>query len=302
MAEYTQPHTHPTNLREMVEAFLGHLAVRRSPHTTKSYRSDLEQLILEVGPDGKLTPSGIERALDKRSPSATTRARKLSAIRQFCKFALRNKWLSEDPTAFLDAPYRRKHLPRALTKGQAEELLDQDSSWSKSPCRDRALLELMYSAGLRVSETVGINLSDVDFREGTVQVRGKGNKERIALFGETAKQALQAYLANERRCLDAKQPVFTNFEGYRLTTRTVQNVIKRWCVHAGLPPNTSPHTLRHSFATHLLDGGSDLKTVQQLLGHENLATTQVYTHISVSRLHDAVASAHPRSRAKPPID
>ena len=153
----------------------------------------------------------------------------------------------------------------------------------------------MYSAGLRVSELVGVNIADIDFKAQTVLVRGKGNKERMSLFGKTAKSAIHDYMAEERTEPIKDGALFTNLKGGRITTRTVQNVVKRWAVRVGLPPETSPHTLRHSFATHLLDGGADLKSVQQLLGHENLATTEIYTHVSVERLKATVDSAHPKS-------
>jgi site-specific recombinase XerD len=205
--------------------------------------------------------------------------------------------LEQDPTEALEAPIRRRRLPKALSQHQAVELLDQ-ADVGKTPLRDRALLEIMYAAGLRASEVVGVNVGDLDFESRVLKVFGKGSKERLTLFGETCGEALQEFIAKERTPAAEPgpgEPLFTNDKGKRLTTRTVQNVVKRWALHAGLSPETTPHTLRHSFATHLLDGGADLKSVQQLLGHESLATTQIYTHISVERLRDAVLKAHPRS-------
>jgi site-specific recombinase XerD len=190
---------------------------------------------------------------------------------------------------------RRRRLPKALSREQAADLLDGIPE-GKTPMRDRALLELMYAAGLRASELVGVNLADVDLRDHSLLVRGKGSKQRITLFGRTCRVALLDYMEGERVPPLQDDPLFTNPKGGRLTSRTVQNVVKRWALRAGLPPETSPHTLRHSFATHLLDGGADLKSVQQLLGHESLATTQIYTHISIERLKQAVADAHPRSK------
>jgi integrase/recombinase XerC len=182
-----------------------------------------------------------------------------------------------------------------MSQHQAEGLLDQDPV-GKTPLRDRALLELGYSAGLRAGELVAAKLGDIDFEEQSIKVSGKGNKERVSLFGETCKHAILDYVQNERAAPTKGDPLFTNARGLPLTSRTVQNVIKRWARAAGLPDDVTPHTLRHSFATHLLDGGADLKTVQQLLGHENLATTQVYTHVSIERLRDAVEKAHPKSK------
>jgi integrase/recombinase XerC len=195
----------------------------------------------------------------------------------------------------LEAPIRRKRLPKALTQHQTGDLLDQEAA-GPFPLRDRAVLELIYSAGLRVSELVGLNVADVDLKECSMLVRGKGAKERIALFGQTAKSAVLDYVSQERVQPDNGVALFTNRNGGRITTRTVQNIVKRWAKRVGLPPEISPHTLRHSFATHLLDNGADLKSVQQLLGHENLATTQIYTAVSVERLKKAVDEAHPKSK------
>ena len=237
-----------------------------------------------------LTPDRLRLVLRKYAKTPITRARKLSTLRSFCRFLRRQNVLENDPTELLEAPIRRKNLPKSLSRQQATDLLDQTDQ-GRTPLRDRALLELMYSAGLRVSELVAIDVTDLDFDAQTVRVLGKGNKERIALFGRTARQSLQEYIGGERVSPTHSHAVFTNSNGGRLTTRTVQNVIKRWCVAVGLPPQTSPHTLRHSFATHLLDGGADLKSVQQLLGHESLATTQIYTHVSMEKLRETVEKA-----------
>ncbi|MEQ1935800.1 MAG: tyrosine-type recombinase/integrase, partial [Fimbriimonadaceae bacterium] len=201
--------------------------------------------------------------------------------------------LDHDPSEALDAPIRRRRLPKAISQLQASDLIDQQTL-SRTPRRDRAILELMYGAGLRASEVVGVNLPDLDLGAHTLHVVGKGSKERVALFGSACAEALQNYFEGER--VDSlENAAFTNLHGGRLTTRTVQNIVKRWALQAGLPPEISPHTLRHSFATHLLDGGADLKSVQQLLGHESLATTQIYTHLSIERLKETVAKSHPRS-------
>jgi integrase/recombinase XerC len=225
-----------------------------------------------------------------------TRARKLSTLRGFAKYLRSIGKIQYDPTEALEAPIRRRNLPKALSQEQASVLLDQMPP-SKTPLRDKALLELMYGAGLRVSEAVSINFSEIDLREGTLRVRGKGNKDRVALFGKSCADTVHAYVQTERPIASsAGDALFLGPTGKRLTTRTVQNIIKRWAKHAGLPETVSPHTLRHSFATHLLDGGADLKSVQQLLGHESVATTQIYTHVSIERLRDAVERAHPRSR------
>lgn len=285
------------NLDGWVQRFIDHLAASRSYHTVRSYGTDLSQMLQSIGEASALedlNTENLRRYLRKHAPTPVTRARKLSALRSFVRFLKRAEAISHDPTEGLDAPIRRRRLPKALSQQQAEQLLDQPDT-GRTPRRDRALMELMYAAGLRASEVVGVNLSDVDFQSATVVTRGKGNKQRVTLFGDSCREALRRYLEEEQVQPVQGDPLFTNDLGERITTRTVQNVIKRWARQAGLPPETSPHTLRHSFATHLLDGGADLKTVQQLLGHESLATTQIYTHVSVERLREAVARAHPKS-------
>jgi integrase/recombinase XerC len=281
-------------LDALIQRFLDNLSVRRSAHTVRSYGSDLAQLAEFLGEDDLLTADRLRLFLRRYGTTPVTRARKLATLRSFSRFLRQSGVLETDPTESLEAPYRRKRLPKSLTQTQATELLDQ-SAVGRSPLRDSALLELMYAAGLRAAEVVSVDLRDVDFSDLSVPVQGKGNKQRVAVFGEACRAALQSYAALERVRPIKGDPLFTNPRGGRLTVRTVQNVVKRWALHAGLPPETSPHTLRHSFATHLLDGGADLKTVQQLLGHESLATTQIYTHISIDRLRQAVEESHPRS-------
>ncbi|MCW5942206.1 MAG: tyrosine recombinase XerC [Fimbriimonadaceae bacterium] len=283
------------NLDALIQEFLDNLAARRSSHTVRAYGTDLAQLATHLGGAFDLAPSRLHGYLRKYGSSPVTRARKLSCLRSFVRFLKCTGRLATDPTEALDAPVRRRRLPKAVTADQAASLLDQ-ADLGKTPLRDRALLELMYAAGLRAAEVVGVDATTIDLAQRVVTVRGKGNKERAALFGGACATALARYIAEERVAPTSGQPLFTNRWGGRLTTRTVQNVVKRWAREAGLPPDVSPHTLRHSFATHLLDGGADLKSVQQLLGHENLATTQIYTHVSIERLHQTVAKSHPRSK------
>lgn len=283
------------DLDALVQRFLDHLRVRRSPNTVRAYGSDLAQLSDDLKGTLILEPDILRAYLRKHAKTPITRARKLASLRSFCRFLKEMGVIENDPTELLEAPIRRRNLPKSLNHRQAQELLDTPE-FGRTPLRDKALLELMYSAGLRVSELVAIDLEHLDFGSRTVVVMGKGAKERVALFGRAAERAVHAYVDGERVAPVAGGALFTNEKGARLTTRTVQNVIKRWCVRAGLPPETSPHTLRHTFATHLLDGGADLKSVQQLLGHESLATTQIYTHVSVEQLRETVRKAHPRSR------
>jgi len=281
-------------LDTLIQQFLDHLAARRSANTVRSYGSDLAQLSAFLNGEATLTSDRLRAYLRKHSTTPITRARKLSTLRTFVKYLKAAGVLANDPTEVLEAPFKRKRLPKALSERQTFEMLDQESA-GQTPLRDRALLELIYAAGLRVSELVGVNLDDIDFKAGSIIVMGKGSKERVAFFGQTATSAVQDYMSAERIDAVDGKALFTNKKGGRLTTRTVQNVVKRWSIRIGLAPETSPHTLRHSFATHMLDHGADLKTVQQLLGHESLETTQIYTHISVERLKAAVDEAHPKS-------
>ena len=282
----------------LIDQFLDLIRATRSPHTVRAYAADLRQLSSITDGEFQFDEAVLTRYLREFGGSSVTRARKLSCLRSFASFLVRIKRITSDPTEGLEAPIRRKKLPKVLSKVQAGSLLDQDPP-GKTPLRDRAILELMYSGGLRASEVVGVRMNAVDLPNGQAQVEGKGSKERVILFGRTCAGVIARYLAEERVTPHSPRPddpVFTNPQGRGLTSRTVQNIIKRWAVSSGLPPETSPHTLRHSFATHLLDGGADLKTVQQLLGHESLATTQVYTHISIERLQDTVRKSHPKSR------
>ena len=278
-----------------IQAFLDHFGTGRSKATVKAYGSDLAQLSLMLSGQADLTPESLRRYLRTYAPNPTTRARKLATLRAFVRFLIETERTTTDPTELLEAPIRRRQLPKALSQHQAEQLLDQDPV-GRTPLRDLAILELAYCAGLRAAEVAGVQTTDIELSDGTVKVFGKGSKERVAVFGDACREALTQYMDGERVEPDKGYALFTNSHGEPLTTRTVQNVIKRWARAAGLPDDVSPHTLRHSFATHLLDGGADLKTVQQLLGHENIATTQVYTHVSIERLREAVEKAHPKSK------
>ncbi len=284
------------DLDTQIQAFLDHLASRRSAHTVRAYAVDLSQLAGLAPTLTDLKPERVRKYLREYGTSPVTRARKLSAVRTFVKYLRAVGKIDDDPTESVEAPIRRRRLPKAISALETNDLLDQ-TDVGRTPRRDRAMLELMYAAGLRASEVVAVNIGDFDLKEGTVRVRGKGNKERMTLFGTACREAIETYVSRERTPSNlTPEPLFTNDRGGRITSRTLQNVVKRWALSCGLPPGITPHTLRHSFATHLLDGGADLKTVQQLLGHESLATTQIYTHLSIERLKTAVDQAHPRSK------
>jgi integrase/recombinase XerC len=283
---------------EAIEAFLKQFAAGRSAHTVRAYGADLRQMAQVCDDSGVqdvrlLSGREIRIFLRQFGASPVTRARKLCAVRAFTRWLVRSGSLEEDPTLEISAPAKPKRLPKDLSVEQAAELVS--CTHGSTPFRDQAILELLYGAGLRASEVVGINLEDLDLRSGEVRVRGKGMKDRIALFGEPCANAIRAWLRLERPTTPSPA-LFVNRRGGRLTTRTVQNIVARRRRLLALGEPITPHSLRHSFATHLLNGGADLKTVQQLLGHESLATTQVYTHISIERLKEVVRNRHPRSR------
>ena len=272
------------------------LAAKRSENTVRAYGSDLAQLAKHLeGNMDRFNAVALRGYLRKYAPEPITRARKLSSLRSFVKFLRQTGHLATDPTESLEAPISRRNLPKSLSSSETAELLDQPFE-GETPLRDRALLEMIYSAGLRASEVVSLDMQDVVTSDNSLIVRGKGSKDRVVLFGQTCRSAILDYISGERTPPQIGDPLFTNPKGGRLSTRTLQNVIKRWAKNVGLSPEVSPHTLRHSFATHLLDGGADLKSVQQLLGHENLATTQIYTHVSIERLKETVKTAHPKSK------
>jgi site-specific recombinase XerD len=247
----------------------------------------------------------------------TSVSQRLAAIRSFHRFAARAGLAAGDPWGSIAAPRLPRRLPRVLEVDQIEQLLgviDADEAAAASgrrrdpalasalAMRDRAIVEVAYAAGLRISELAAARLSEIDLSRGEIRVLGKGRKERIGLLGRPAREALEAYLDDARPELESRRPggssdaVFLNQDGAPIGVRGLRYRIDRLCRRAGLPEGVSPHTIRHSFATHLLDGGADLRVVQELLGHESLATTQVYTHVSATRLRTAYASAHPRAR------
>lgn len=284
-----------TDFPGYVEQFLTNLRASKSPNTVRAYSIDLRQL-LEFYSGAEVPTTDVLRGyLRATATLPRTRARKLSTLRALFRFMLRLRAIEADPTVELEMPFARKSLPKSLTHSQVETLLESKAS-EKAPLRDAAMLELLYATGLRVSELVSIDVGDLDFRTKRMVVSGKGSKQRIVLFSATSESAVMSYLQQERVRPKDSDALFTNASGGRLTARSAHRIVKRNAVNSGMPVSTTTHTLRHSFATHLLDGGADLKTVQQLLGHEDLATTQVYTHVSIERLRETVDKAHPKSK------
>jgi integrase/recombinase XerC len=297
-------------MRHQVERYLVELAAARgaSAHTLRAYRGDLAVLCLfleGIGIDDpeRVTPRTLRTYLadlDGRELARASIQRKLSAARSFFKHLLKRGAIEAHPATGLRQRRSERRLPSCLEMSEIEALLAVPDTKKHAGRRDRAILELMYSAGTRAAETVGLERSDVDLARGVVRVRGKGRKERLAVLGRFAVSAVQDYLADPQRPrprADAAHAVFLNLRGGRLTTRSLGRIVARCVLQAGIRRRATPHTLRHSFATHLLDRGADLKSVQELLGHAHLVTTQIYTHVSIERLRKIYEQAHPRARA-----
>ena len=298
-------------MQRQVAQFLKHLQMERgaSPHTLKGYREDLiaaaEYFADETGasPDpGTITAvdlRGFLAALHDAGYAKTSIARKLASLRSFYKFGQREGWAATNPARALRNPRKGRSLPHFLTTDQIGALLAAPPAATPMGMRDRAMLETMYSAGLRVSELVGLSDGDVDLPQGVLHVRGKGRRERLSPLGSYASRAIEAWRKVRRVAPKESQgreaPLFTNRFGMRLTTRSVGRMLEKYLRETGLDQRTSPHTLRHSFATHLLDRGADIRSVQELLGHKSLVTTQIYTHVSTANLRAAYEKAHPRA-------
>jgi integrase/recombinase XerC len=292
--------------------FLQHLALEKnaSAHTVKSYREDLTQALTffrtrlggRAAEPRQLTPRLLRAHLawlHEQGYARSTVARRLAAVRSFCRHLCRQGQLESNPAAGLRGPRQDKKLPHFVSREDMARLLAAPPTDQPLGLRDRALLETLYSAGLRVSELTGLNLDDLDLDGGLATVRGKGKRERLALLGPPAVEALRAWLAARPAVASgraARLPaLFANKNGTRLSSRSVGRLLAKYLNQAGLDPRTSPHTLRHSFATHLLDAGADIRSVQELLGHRSLSTTQIYTHVTTQRLRDSYHQAHPRA-------
>ncbi len=293
---------------DLLGQFLDHLRHERgvSPHTLRGYSRDLIQLLEHLGTDEeRLEPRAIDGLkirgflahLRDRGASRATIARKLAAVRSFFKFLIRCGMLEASPAADVRAPKQERRLPHFLDPGEVERLIQAPGADDPFPLRDRAMLETLYSTGLRVSELVGLDIEHLSLDEGLIRAFGKGRKERLVPVGSHALAALRDYLQAERPgvAVDECRALFVNRDGTRLSERSVRRTLDRYIARTGISPHTSPHTLRHTFATHMLDRGADLRSVQELLGHESLATTQIYTHVTTERLREAYARAHPRA-------
>jgi integrase/recombinase XerD len=288
-----------------VEGFLALLATRRAPKTVEAYRRDLSALGGWFdGPIGGITTEQLEHYLAELRAaglSPATIGRRVAAIRSFFRHQTLLGVRTDNPAAEIDLPRRRRTLPRTLSPAEAERLMEAASGTTPRALRDRALVELLYGAGLRVSEAVGLHKASVDLEGRLVRCVGKGSKERIVPIGRQAVQALRRYLARGRPFLDTRHrpELFLNAKGGGLTRAGAFLILRRLAAKAGLEPErVHPHLLRHSFATHLLEGGADLRSVQEMLGHADLATTELYTHVSDRRRRELYFQAHPHARRK----
>jgi integrase/recombinase XerC len=308
------------SLSHAIGEFQAYIADERrfSPRTVLAYRTDLDRFAgfwetefahenaakTPLSKIDTLTVRSYLASLHRARLSNRSLARHLSTLRSFFRWACREGHLEKNPARGLPSPRIPRTLPRALTLPDTERLLESEAAEETLlPERERALFELLYATGLRVSEAAGLDLEDVDFSARLVRVTGKGSRERIVPFGETAAEALRAYLpvrAALRRTVEeddpeSGEPLFVNARGGRLTTRSMARLLKRRLRAAGLPEEISPHALRHTFATHLLQAGADLRAIQELLGHASLSTTQKYTHLDAARLREVYRNAHPKA-------
>lgn len=295
-------------MNELVDAFLNYLTVERglADNTRSAYRTDLLQFVKFLRPQGVDRASAVQRqhlsaflfTQRDRGLSPRSLSRQLSALRMFFRFLTREKLVPADVTQTLESPKLWRTLPHTLTYDEVERLLAAPRRRTKLALRDKAMLEFLYATGLRVSELSHLHLNDINFEAGFLRTIGKGNKERIVPVGRQALEWTKRYVEEARPRL-AKQShvgqVFLSLRGAALSRKTIWHHIKKYARTAGITKNITPHTLRHSFATHLLENGGDLRVIQEMLGHADIVTTQIYTHIDQRRLKDAHYRFHPRS-------
>jgi integrase/recombinase XerD len=286
-----------------LEGFLALLATRRAPRTVEAYRRDLLDLEARLGkPVAEATGEDIQTylaGLRAQGLAPTTIARRISAARSFFAHQVLLGARTDNPAAEVEPPRRRRKLPRTLSPREAERLIEAAAGTTPRALRDSALIELLYGAGLRVSEAVGLDRAGIDLDERIVRCIGKGNKERIVPIGRSAAEALRRYLSRGRPYLDRRHrpELFLNAQGGPLTRAGAFLILRKIAERAGLEPDrVHPHLLRHSFATHLLEGGADLRSVQEMLGHADLTTTEVYLHVTDRRRREAYFQAHPHAR------
>ncbi len=298
-------------MRELLGKYIRHLEVERgvSPLTVRNYTSDIRAFLDYLAEEGIDDLNGVDRSIIRRylgrlqgnGFSRGSISRKLSALRSFYRYLVRHGLASTEPLANLSAPKLERRLPSFLTREEASRLVETPNASTPQAVRDRAILELLYAAGLRVSELVHLDTGDVDVSSRQLRIWGKGSRERLGLIGRPAAQAVREYLDQGRVKLTGKKTtraLFLNRDGGRLSERSIQRIIRRYARGAGMEGNVHPHMMRHTYATHLLDGGADLRVVQDLLGHAKLSTTQVYTHVTTNQIRRSYLAAHPRGDAE----
>ena len=295
----------------LLHNYINYLMVERhaSPYTVRNYNHDLRHFLDFLQKERVATLDEVDRFLLRRYIASLLErgfekvsvAGKMSALRSFYRYLMRENIVSSNPLLTVSSPKLERHLPSFLSSDEVNLLLERPDTTTPHGQRDKAMLELLYAAGLRLSEMVGLDVGNINLEDRDIRVWGKGSKERLVLMGKPAAAALGLYLQQGRRELLGKarsEALFVNRYGKRLSERAVQMAIKRYALKAGLDKGVHPHMLRHSFATHLLDGGADLRVVQELLGHANLSSTQVYTHVTQTQARKVYLSAHPRARKK----
>lgn len=294
--------------KNFIDNFLSYIKAQRgdSPNTLRAYRRDLEEFFdfVKISPE-KVEPVQIRGFISEQilnGKSKTTVARKLSTLRSFFSYLYSEGIIKINPARVVSSVKTKRALPKFLTVDEAFSLVEAPSQEKFTAQRERAILELLYGSGIRVSELCGLNLEDLDLREGLIKVRGKGNKERIVPIGQKAKEALKKYLAIrqvlrvKKKLIADEAPLFINNRGRRVSTRQVRRVVDNYAKAIGMLEKIGPHTLRHTFASHLLMEGADLRVIQELLGHASLSTTQIYTHVDLKHLMDVYDKAHPLSK------
>ena len=288
-----------SNIARFIEKFISYLEIEKnySIHTVLNYKLDLrdfERFLEDKSLESieYITLRKFLASLKSKNLKSRTLARKISTLKSFYRFLCREGYLKSNPTLLLSSPKLDKHLPNFLTENEMTKLIESPKQDNLLGRRDRAILETLYSTGMRVSELVGLNVETIDFIGGIVKVLGKGKKERLLPIGKTALLAIRAYLDMRDK---QRKELFLNKNYIRLTDRGIRNILNKYIRITSLKQHISPHALRHSFATHLLNRGADLRSVQELLGHVNLSTTQIYTHLSTERLKAVYEKAHPHA-------
>ncbi|MBP2240749.1 integrase/recombinase XerD [Cytobacillus eiseniae] len=297
-------------MKDELKDFIHYLVVEKglAKNTIISYERDLKSYVKYLDTVEAINNlNDVQRVqivhflkmLKEQGKSSKTLARHIASIRAFHQFLLREKTVEQDPTVHLESPQQERTLPKVLNMQEVEILLDSPKAGDHYGLRDKAMLELLYATGIRVSELIGLKLGDVHLTMGFVRCIGKGNKERIIPIGKTAAQVLDRYLQEGRSHFVSKKyrddALFLNHHGRGLTRQGFWKILKRLAMEAGIEKDLTPHTLRHSFATHLLENGADLRAVQEMLGHADISTTQIYTHVTKTRLKDVYSQFHPRA-------